>query len=93
MQKYLKYFYFVYFNIFLKEKYINVYYRTLSTSWERFQKGIHQFALYSPDDSSIDDLLQGMTQEPIIDIGIPIYVDINFISVIDKSKQLFKFSI
>lgn len=39
------------------------------TNWEKFHKGIHQTALYDPNDLSIEGLLKDMTNEPIIDVG------------------------
>jgi hypothetical protein len=34
------------------------------TNWEKFHKGIHQTALYDPNDLSIEGLLKDMTNEP-----------------------------
>ncbi|OWF45619.1 extracellular serine/threonine protein kinase FAM20C-like [Mizuhopecten yessoensis] len=65
---------------------------SLTTSWERFHKGIHQYHLYSPDDSTVDDLLRDVAQEPIVDVeqkegGTQLKLIITFS---DEGQALFK---
>ncbi|KAK3604508.1 hypothetical protein CHS0354_037990 [Potamilus streckersoni] len=38
------------------------------SNWEKFQKGIHQYGLYLPEEPAIEDLMKDMTREPIVDI-------------------------
>lgn len=61
-------------------------------NWERFHKGIHQTALYDPDDSSIEGLIKDMTNEPIVDVemkegGTQLKLMITFS---DEGQALFK---
>lgn len=62
------------------------------TNWEKFHKGIHQTALYDPNDLTIEGLLKDMTNEPIIDVemkegGTQLKLIITFS---DEGQALFK---